>query len=158
MEAPMIDDELEEITDVGSFNHATIQANLAYVFKKTGNFTVTSDLSLDLGDLDLSKFDLRLRKEIKPDICVYPKRKLNPGRDILRMSEMPLLAIEILSPRQGLYEIMEKFKVYFELGIKTCWLVIPSTETVTVYTTLDTFHNCLHYSRYIPYVYGGQCT
>jgi Uma2 family endonuclease len=50
------------------------------------------------------------------------------------MSEMPLLAIEILSPKQGIYDILEKFKIYFTLGIKSCWLVIPATATVTVYS------------------------
>ena len=35
---------------------------------------------------------------------------------------------------------IRKFKAYFAMGIKTCWLVIPSTETVTVYTTPDSFH------------------
>jgi Uma2 family endonuclease len=51
------------------------------------------------------------------------------------MSEMPLLAVEILSPKQELYEIWEKFRVYFELGIKSCWLVEPTTRVVTVYSS-----------------------
>jgi Uma2 family endonuclease len=55
--------------------------------------------------------------------------------DILKMSEMPLLAIEILSPRQSLEELLDKFKVYFALGIKSCWLVIPPLESVTVYSS-----------------------
>ncbi|MEZ4737110.1 MAG: Uma2 family endonuclease [Caldilineaceae bacterium] len=59
--------------------------------------------------------------------------------DILRMSEMPLLAIEVLSPKQGGYDILEKFKLYFTLGVQSCWLVIPNTRTVVVYSTPDSF-------------------
>jgi Uma2 family endonuclease len=53
----------------------------------------------------------------------------------LRMREMPLLAIEILSPKHGTYDILEKFKAYFELGVLSCWLVDPALRTVTVYAS-----------------------
>ena len=50
------------------------------------------------------------------------------------MTEMPLIAIEILSPRQGFDEILEKFKVYFALGIPSCWLVAPAINAISVYS------------------------
>jgi Uma2 family endonuclease len=50
------------------------------------------------------------------------------------MSEMPLLAIEILSPREPLEDVLDKLKIYFALGIKSCWLVIPPLELITVYS------------------------
>ncbi len=56
------------------------------------------------------------------------------------MKEMPLLVIEILSPRQGVYDIVEKFKVYFALGIQSCWLVEPILSTVTIYSAMDNYH------------------
>ncbi len=132
---------VEESTDVGSYNHSAVQANLAYLMKRIGRYSVVSDLSLDVSGIDLTKFDVTIREEIKPDVCIYPKRKIQPTHDILKMREMPLLAIEILSPKQGLYEILEKFKVYFALGIKSCWLVIPNTQAVTVYSSPDLFSN-----------------
>ena len=55
-------------------------------------------------------------------MCIYLKRQRNLQNDILRMSEMPLLAIEVLSPKQGIYDILEKFKLYFSLGVQSCWL------------------------------------
>ncbi len=131
--------EAEETIDVGSYNHAFIQANLTFLHKRQGQFTVLTDLSLSVSGVDRTQFDLPPREEIKPDICLYPKRGMNPMQDILKMSEMPLLAIEIVSPRQGLYEITEKFKLYFALGVKSCWLVIPSTQTVTVYAAPNNF-------------------
>jgi Uma2 family endonuclease len=49
------------------------------------------------------------------------------------------LAIEILSPKQGLDDILAKFKAYFALSIKFCWLIIPTNESITVYSTLEKF-------------------
>jgi Uma2 family endonuclease len=53
------------------------------------------------------------------------------------MKEMPLLAIEIVSPKQGMYEIAEKVRLYFELGVQSCWVVEPILQTVTVYASVD---------------------
>lgn len=47
---------------------------------------------------------------------------------------MPLLIIEILSPRQSIDEILEKFRVYFKLGVKSCWLVLPPLQSVSVFS------------------------
>lgn len=125
----------EETADVGSHNHSAIQANLAYLLKKSSQYSVFVELSLDVRQLDRERF--RLGDEIKPDVCIYPKRPLSRPYDILRMAEMPLLAIEILSPRQAAFEILQKFEAYFALGVKSCWLVDPTTEVVAVYTALD---------------------
>jgi len=129
----------EESVDVGSFKHSSAQANLAFLLKRLGKYSVLTDLSLDISKVDISKFDISTKEEIKPDVCIYPKRKMNLLDDILRMSEMPLLAIEVLSPKQGVYDILEKFKLYFALGVQSCWLVIPNTRTVVVYSAPDGF-------------------
>lgn len=132
---PLEEDLFEEADDMGSFNHGYIQVRLDILFDRLGGFTPVNELSLDVSTVDLSKFDLRSKEEIKPDVCLYPKRGLSEPRDILRMREMPLLAVEIVSPKQGLYEIWEKFRLYFELGIQSCWLVEPTTRIVTVYSS-----------------------
>lgn len=128
-------DPVEETNDMGSYNHSTVQANLAFLFKRTEQYSVSTELSLDISQFqaDQNKFG----NEIKPDVCIYPKRRLSRPYDILKMAEMPLVAVEILSPKQGAYEILEKFEVYFVLGVKSCWLVDPTTEIVAVYTALD---------------------
>ena len=129
------EDEAEEFEQVGSFNHGYTQARLIVLLDGLGNYTPISELSLDIRNTDLSKFDLRIKDEIKPDIALYPKRGRSQPRDILRMKEMPLVAIEILSPKQGTYDILEKFKAYFELGVISCWLVDPALRTVSVYAS-----------------------
>lgn len=130
------EDLFEDAEEMGSFNHGYIQVRLGILFDRLGNFTPVNELSLDISGVDLSKFDLKTKEEIKPDICLYPKRSLSRPRDILKMQEMPLLAVEILSPRQGTYDILEKFRLYFELGILSCWLVEPAINAVTVYSSI----------------------
>lgn len=132
-----VEDELEESIDMGSFNHGYIQARLVVLFDRTGVYTPVTELSLDVSGIDLSQFDIRTKEEAKPDIAIYPRRGLSRPTDILRMSEMPLLTVEILSPKQGSYDILEKFKAYFALGVKSCWLVDPAINTVTVYSSID---------------------
>ena len=56
---------------------------------------------------------------------------------------MPILAIEVLSPSQGAQDILDKFPLYFEAGIRSCWLVVPITQSVVVYHDMEqaqTFH------------------
>jgi Uma2 family endonuclease len=130
-------DDSEESTEVGSFNHGYLLIRLGILLDRLDTYTAVGDVSLDVSTVDLSKFDLKTREEIKPDVCLYPKRGLLQPKDILKMKEMPLLAVEILSPKQGLYDIVEKFRLYFALGIRSCWLVEPVLQTVTVYSTSD---------------------
>ena len=120
-----------EFDDTGSHNHSMVQANLAHLFKLLGDYTVFIELSLDVSGLDRDRYNVK--GEVVPDLSLYPKRSLSIPHDILRMSEMPLLAAEILSPRQGTSTILEKFDAYFALGIKSSWLVDPLTQTVHVY-------------------------
>ncbi len=53
------------------------------------------------------------------------------------MQQMPLLAIEVLSPEQGIEEILAKFDAYFALGVKSCWLVEPAVDVLHVYPQPD---------------------
>jgi len=126
-----------ETTEIGSYNHSYLQINLGAQLQMAGEFTVCADLSLDVSSLDLSQFQIRAKEEIKPDLSVYTRRGLSRPVDILKMTEMPLLVVEILSPLQGSYEILQKFRAYFALGIKSCWLVDPATEVVAVYSSFE---------------------
>jgi Uma2 family endonuclease len=127
--------ESEESIDMGSLNHSAIQVNLAVLLKQVGTFSVYTELSLDTSRLDKTKY--KFKEEIKPDVCIYPKRGLSRPYDILKMTEMPILAIEILSPKQGIQEIVEKIDAYFALGVRSCWLIDPTTAIVIVYRALD---------------------
>jgi hypothetical protein len=118
--------------------NCNIQANLAWLLKNLKSYSVFTELSLNVSKLDLSDCE-SLKNEVKPDVCIYPKMSIDCSRDILKMSEMPLLAIEILSPTQPVQSLLQKIDCYFKLGIKSCWLVYPSAATVVVYANLRQF-------------------
>lgn len=129
------EEEEQEFDDMGSFNHSTVQANLAYLLKRIGDYTVSVELSLDSSPLN--KADFAFGDELVPDLCVYPKRQLLKSNDILKMKEMPLIAIEVLSFRQFISTLIAKFEAYFALGVQSCWLVDPLTQSIHVYAAID---------------------
>jgi len=136
-----LEQEEQEFDDMGSFNHSTVQANVAHVLKLTGKYTVSIELSLDSSGLDKSKYDFK--DELIPDVCVYPKRQLIKSGDILKMEQMPLMVAEVLSFRQFPSSLIEKFGAYFSLGVKSCWLIDPITRTVHVYSSMENWTSFL---------------
>lgn len=110
-----------------SYHHAYLSSNLIVALSRLKNYSIFSELTLQIDG-----------KDYTPDICLYPKKHINlASRDILKMTEMPLLAIEVLSPTQGTLEIVDKFAAYFSAGIKSCWLVIPPAQTIVVYSSME---------------------
>ncbi|MBV7333546.1 Uma2 family endonuclease [Chloroflexi bacterium TSY] len=134
-ELTVLQEEEQEFDDMGSFNHSTVQANVAYLLKRIGKFTVSVELSLDSSSLDKNIFDVK--DELIPDVCIYPKRKLLSPFDVLKMKDMPLMVVEVLSFRQFQSSLIEKFNAYFALGIESCWLVDPVIRNVHVFSTIN---------------------
>jgi Uma2 family endonuclease len=124
--------------EMGSLNHSMVQTNLAGLlkFKCEKKLAVMTELSLDISQHDLSKYDIDAKEELKPDVCAYLKRPVVPDgkNDLLKVSQMPDLVIEILSPRQSVDYLVRKTKAYFDLGVRTCWLVNPDQEIISVYS------------------------
>jgi Uma2 family endonuclease len=97
---------------VGSLNHSIAQARLTGLLSNDERFTLAVELSLDISQIDMSQFGIKAKEELKPNVCCYPNSVGFKSDDILKMSEMPLLAIEILSPKQTIDDILAKFKAY----------------------------------------------
>jgi Uma2 family endonuclease len=55
------------------------------------------------------------------------------------MTEMPLTAIEIISPSQTDTELIKKINRYFNAGVKSCWLVNPAFQAVYVYSEIGKY-------------------
>jgi len=137
-------EEVIEESDMGSLYHSTTQANLTGMLINDKRLAVLVELSLDTKQIDLSQFGLKAKDELKPDVCAYIKHSPKPpsqqkeksrlDTDVLKMLKMPELAIEVLSPSQSINELLRKFDAFFALGIKSCWLVIPSLEVVKVFS------------------------
>lgn len=80
----------------------------------------------------LPEIDIQLgRKKYVPDLAVFPKRPINRQRSA-SIKEAPILAIEILSPKQALDDLFTKAYTYFEHGTSVWWIVQPSIESVLV--------------------------
>ena len=106
-----------------SFNHGAVEMNLGFEFKKAGKFRVLCELSLELDG-----------HQMTPDLSVYPAGPIDFRHDIIRRTDPPLLVVEILSPRQAYEDVMDKISRYLESGVKSCWMVIPPTQTITIFS------------------------
>jgi Uma2 family endonuclease len=117
--------ERERGKPMPSFNHGVVQANLLFEIKNrhAGQFTLVSELTLDM------------EPPMTPDISIYPN-SVQPdwNRDVIRMVELPLTVIEILSPTQGVQDLLDKVYRYLDAGVKSCWLVQPSFRLIAIYT------------------------
>ncbi|GEM_PF-6170491 len=49
--------------------------------------------------------------------------------------KFPLCVIEILSPTQSLNELTTKAKGYFQHGVQSCWIVLPTMSNIYVYSS-----------------------
>jgi Uma2 family endonuclease len=113
-----------------SVNHSYVQATLISALLSLKQYSVFSELSIEIEG-----------KEYVPDICVYAKREIDFLHDTLRMTEMPLLAIEILSPSQAVQELVDKIDIYLNAKIQSCWLVVPTLRSITVCNSLKKFES-----------------
>ncbi|WP_446011626.1 Uma2 family endonuclease [Candidatus Electrothrix sp.] len=109
-----------------SYSHAAMAAMLITEIHQGRKFRAFSKLTLVIDEIDYI-----------PDISVYKWRKVDYLHgDFVRMTELPLLAIEILSPTQRDLELYEKAEqVYLPAGIKSVWIVQPLAHTVAVLTS-----------------------
>ena len=113
---------------IASYHYSHAKAKLiSALLKLEDKFTVFAELTLKIAE-----------KDFQPDACLYLKREVDYSLpDIVRMTEMPVLAIEIISQAQTTDEIMERIAVYFANQVKSCWLVIPMAAAVVVYASPD---------------------
>ena len=133
--APLLSDyETDRRKPMPSKNHAIIQMRISgTLFSHYANqFTILPEIRIDINGSDYT-----------PDICVYPLIPFDSRHDEIRMTELPLTAIEILSPTQTVEELVAKFEVYFGAGVRSGWLVQPALQTIFLLTPdnkISVFH------------------
>lgn len=122
--------EKERNKPMPSKNHGKIQTRV--LVNLVNNFSIKyefiSELSLELNEWLCT-----------PDIAIYNKEPLDVYNDEVRMSTPPLGIIEILSPTQTLNDLTDKAVTYFEHGVKSCWLVLPTLKTIYVFSGREQF-------------------
>lgn len=120
-------DHIEEYQseDIMSINHSrTIQRICTHLEQYDDEYDIFPELELNLNG-----------KPVKPDICVYPNVPEDWDTDIIFYTAIPVLVVEVLSPKQALSEITNKVNdVYFPAGVQSVWIVLPLLQTITIRT------------------------
>ncbi|MFN0034150.1 MAG: Uma2 family endonuclease [Saprospiraceae bacterium] len=126
--ATLTEYEIEREKPMPSKHHSIVQGNLSFFIRlKYGElFRLLPEISLDLPDRDRV-----------PDLAIYPPMEY--GEEEIKMTEIPLCLIEILSPTQNLIDLLIKRRQYFDAGVQSYWLVFPEPKSVYVYSNPDEF-------------------
>ena len=83
-----------------------------------------------------STADTDIYTVLQPDICVIcdPVGKLDDRGCV----GAPDIVVEILSPGNNKMELLNKYNVYQEFGVKEYWVISPAEKTFMKYTLDDT--------------------
>lgn len=140
-----LDHQPEEEKTVSSQNHGLTQLRIgAQLFHLSDQYNVATQLSLDVSSPErqqiLSQCKVKAERELKPDIVLYYAKDfdyIDPTEDldVVRVEQMPLLCVEIVSPTQTSQDILPKLRAYFALGVKSCWYVDPNLKLIQVYSS-----------------------
>ena len=117
------DYEKERDKPMPSFNHGVVQLRLGIALSPAPDFTFGCEITLKFPD----------GEKLTPDLCGFPRRSIDWSHDIIGVTEMPRTVVEIVSPRQGLHDILEKLDRYFAHGVESAWVVQPGLKTIAIY-------------------------
>jgi len=81
-----------------------------------------------------SKEDKDIYTVLQPDLCVICDKSKLDDRGCVGA---PDLVVEILSPGNNKKELLHKYKVYEEFGVKEYWVVSQSDQGILIYTLDD---------------------
>ena len=125
METAVLELEEFQTEDIMSVNHSrTIQRVSYYLERYDDIYDILPELEMKLNG-----------KPVKPDVCVYPNLPEDWDTDIISITEPPIIAIEVLSPKQAMTDITDKINnIYFPAGVKSVWIIVPLLQTVTIRT------------------------
>ena len=129
--APIVDEidveqqyQKERNKPMPSKNHSRIQSRLVYLLTRSygKDFDIFPEFELEL-----------LSKKTVPDISIFPYTPADWENDELRSKDAPILAIEILSPKQASGILTKKIRTnYFKAGVKSAWIVFPDLKNIIV--------------------------
>ena len=86
-----------------------------------GQFSVLPELNISvLGD------------KLVPDLAIFIGQDNYLVHDKQLVTDLPVTAVEILSPSQSVEELTDKIERYLTAGIKSCWLVLSGLRSIAV--------------------------
>ena len=119
----MPEEEAETLSSMSDPTHSAVQGNLLVELSRHADLRVYPELDLRL-----------LGNDSRPDLCLYRREPLNLRADEPRREDPPPVAIEVLSAKQGLSELLRRVEGCLAAGVKSCWIVVPPLRTVTIFS------------------------
>jgi len=129
----LIKGKIYKMSPAPSRVHQKVLTNL---FRPIANFLDGKPCELYVAPFDVrfpkeSKDDKDIYTVLQPDLCVICDKSKLDDRGCLGA---PDLVIEILSPGNNKKELLNKYKVYEEFGVKEYWVVSQSDQNILIYT------------------------
>ena len=138
-----LDEEIapEELAEMGSLKHGYLQIKIGAQLLSIPDLTPSSEFTLDISAIaTLPEIELvGTSNSLDPDIAVFRELSIDFQNDVIKGKDVPVLVVEILSPRHGVQTLIDKFKLYFALGVQSCWLVYPHAKAIAVYHSPSEF-------------------
>lgn len=112
------------------------QVVVGNIFLKLGNFLKKQPCKVFISPFDVrfpgkSDDDKEIFTVLQPDICVICDRS---KIDVRGCIGAPDLVVEVLSPGNTRMELLNKYRVYEEFGVKEYWIVSQSDQNILIYT------------------------
>ncbi|RYD72249.1 MAG: Uma2 family endonuclease [Sphingobacteriales bacterium] len=132
----LIKGKIFKMSPAASRVHQEISRN---IFNPLVNFLKKENCKVYSAPFDVrlpngSKEDKDVFTVLQPDICVIcDKSKL----DYRGCIGAPDIVVEILSPGNNKKELLNKYQVYEEFGVKEYWVVSQSDQSILIYTLND---------------------
>jgi len=106
---------------VRSLNHSRIINRIGVALDRYDDeFDVFPELELEL-----------TTGKCKPDVAIYENLPADWFNDILFYNQAPIIAVEVLSPKQAVTDLTDKaYKQYFPAGVQVVWLIIPTLRII----------------------------
>ncbi|NTD99819.1 Uma2 family endonuclease [Agrobacterium tumefaciens] len=129
----LIKGKIFKMSPAPSSVHQEIVGN---IFRRIGNFLEKKPCKVFVAPFDVrfpnnSNIDSDVYTVLQPDICVIcDKSKI----DYKGCIGAPDLVVEILSPGNTKVELLHKYQVYQEFGVKEYWVVSQSDQSILIYT------------------------
>ncbi|RZJ81478.1 MAG: Uma2 family endonuclease [Flavobacterium sp.] len=106
------------------------------IFLALGNFLKNKPCKVYGAPFDVrfpkdSKADKDVFTVLQPDICVICDLSKLDDKGCIGA---PDIVVEILSPGNNKKELLHKYKVYQEFGVKEYWVVSQSDQSILIYT------------------------
>ncbi len=118
------DYEIERGKPMPSKNHGIIQTRLGTALSRSEQYEAASEMTIDIGT----------GSPLTPDLAVILREPMDVWNDEIRSKTPPITTVEIVSFSQSSAEMTKKVRSYLQHGVKSCWLVDPPMQQITIFT------------------------